>query len=767
MHEESSKHTSTATSTVVPTSPAPPFPIGLVAVAVLLSAWRLSMPGGVYCGIGLAENVPWELLPLGSILLLAGCAALPLRRFSAGASKCMRAGVWIVLGAMVVIHGLDVSISNSFADRFRLLWISKFWRESRLIAEIIARSYLVLGLAVFAMLAAVRIRLGSVWPARVVVAATGILAAAFVFELRSSSECFRRPLVLRLILSELLEKDSSADSYPQDMMLAATERYRAQSRFSGVPENRSIIVVLMESLSSSHSARVSGLKGIVPDFDELSEQGRLFTNFFSNYVDSEGGLVALLSAVPPLEILGGSAFLHRDYASLPSVVSEMKRRGYQTEFLASTPIGFLQKVDYLHGIGFDLANGRDEVPRFIAAPRFAFASPSDEVLYEELLERVGLRRAAGRPFFFVTVTGSSHLPWHDPRGKRNSEASVMGYSAERLKGFVEKLRATGYLDSGYLLIMGDHRAMTPISEEELNRFGESAIGRVPLLILGPGIEPGQIDTRFFQEADLFPKLAEAIDSDAPLSPYITFVTSARSMGPIGFRSARTRQVLIFAESDGGRHAGVANLVGAKIDWRVQPPQPLNATTIAEGIQAQRAAQHSLRFGADRSCAPLGVGMLPDPGQRGIRVAAHENGGQFRPIDHTPPIFTTTWTHLKQPNLQTLIPGHPTNFTLQLNSYFEAPADGRYLFSFLVDDGLCLFIDGQLVVDATVLGSGYPVESAVQLTKGLHEFELQLFQLGGVASISADWVQPKFNSEFDGDDVRVPIPPERFVLPSPQ
>ena len=61
-----------------------------------------------------------------------------------------------------------------------------------------------------------------------------------------------------------------------------------------------IILLIVESLSSINSKKVSGIPGFLEGFDELAEEGVLFKNFFANHQASEGGLIALLGGFPPM-----------------------------------------------------------------------------------------------------------------------------------------------------------------------------------------------------------------------------------------------------------------------------------------------------------------------------------------------------------------------------------------------------------------------------------------------------------------------------------
>ena len=119
----------------------------------------------------------------------------------------------------------------------------------------------------------------------------------------------------------------------------------------------------------------------------------LFRNFFANYEASEGGIVSLLSGVPPLHFPTASTNTFAEYALQRGITESFKRRGYRCEFLTSVPLQFISMDAYARSpnVGLTFAGGQHEIPRMKDAPHFAFESPADHVLYEELLERLDSR----------------------------------------------------------------------------------------------------------------------------------------------------------------------------------------------------------------------------------------------------------------------------------------------------------------------------------------------------------------------------------------
>jgi len=69
-----------------------------------------------------------------------------------------------------------------------------------------------------------------------------------------------------------------------------------------------------------------------------------------------------------------------------------------------------------------------------------------------------------------------------------------------------------------LLVLGDHRSMTPIKPGEYEKFGESAYARVPAWLFGQtGLPAGPIDQPF-QQTDLIPSVLRLAGSESCRTP---------------------------------------------------------------------------------------------------------------------------------------------------------------------------------------------------------------------------------------------------------
>ena len=113
-----------------------------------------------------------------------------------------------------------------------------------------------------------------------------------------------------------------------------------------------VILVVFESLSMYHSALFSGINDWMPEFDAVSKTGVRFTNFYANGVTSEQGLVALLTGEPPIAKGKEAKTLFEQFRNPADSVPRMLRGlGYDTLFLTTGNLGFLDKGKWLKDIG--------------------------------------------------------------------------------------------------------------------------------------------------------------------------------------------------------------------------------------------------------------------------------------------------------------------------------------------------------------------------------------------------------------------------------
>lgn len=274
---------------------------------------------------------------------------------------------------------------------------------------------------------------------------------------------------------------------------------------AGKNKRPDIILLVVESLSSSQSQFFSGINNFTSHFDSIAEQNLSFTNFIANGASTDQGLVALLLGIFPLPAVDSA---HRGpfqgYHSGDSLPFFLKKYGYKTYFLTTGDLSFTNKGEWLDKIGFDVIEG-DEVPEYKKWPRYAFNAAPDEALYNRAEKLIKMIKSNGRPDFIVLETVSSHLPFVDPNGQSGTEESVIRYVDQQMGVFYIKLIDLSFFENGLLIITGDHRIMAPLSKAEIRKYGDSAFARIPLVVVDGGKRKGKNST-YFQQTDLYSSL---------------------------------------------------------------------------------------------------------------------------------------------------------------------------------------------------------------------------------------------------------------------
>jgi lipoteichoic acid synthase len=516
---------------------------------------------------------------------------------------------------------------------------------------------------------------------------------------------------------------------------------------------KNIILVIVESLSAADSERTSGIRDLLPQFDALSREGMLFRNFFANYEASEGGIVSLLSGVPPVHFPTASTNTFGEYALQRSVTEELSRQGYACEFLTTVPLQFISMNAYVMSprVGFSQAGGQREIARFRDAPRFAFESPADHVLYEELLARLDSRPPDSRqPVFLTAVTASSHAPYIDPRGQMNLERNVWAYVEDELWWLYNELDRRRFFENGLLIVTSDHRKMRPIRQAERDRFGDSAKARVPLVLIGRGVPKDTLDDRLFQQSDLLRMLDRAVQPGATLSPFVLWVE--RYLFGLGIAS-NAANLEVFFSSNQAREGFRLKLHGAEIEWLKPPPDPL---PIERAIHRQRAIQQATRAGSISSTAlKFGRDLQPSGTAHGMLLGFSTDVDLSRdPDDPRGSLKALTTGSLELEHVLSVAGGHDGPYTLTARAFLPIPADGAYWFSLFADDEGCLAIDKQVV-----LGCQRGVNQGVALlTAGVHRLDLRFVARDGSTRLDLKWLPP-------GEKAFVGFPQASLILPA--
>ncbi len=527
-------------------------------------------------------------------------------------------------------------------------------------------------------------------------------------------------------------------------------------------QDSNIILLIVESLSSINSFKVSGERDLLRRFDTLSEEGVLFRNFFANHAASEGGIISLLSGVPPLHYPGATPLMFDEFAMQPSVIGEYRQRGYFTEFLTNADLGFIGMDRYISGLNFDRARGWDEVPAMEQAPKIVQHAPSDRYLYAEALDRAeqlnAKRDESGRPWFMAIATVSTHLPYTHPEGGEDTPGAVWAWSLEQLESFYRGLQDQGFFKNGILLISGDHRQMRPLTNQETKRYGDSAKARIPLLVIGEVLPAGVIDNRCFQQSDLLRLLKRVGQPDLELSPQPVWVERYnRVYGKVD----SINRFSVFNSTDQGKHEMPVLMSGIEISWIGK--RPSFSRKIEASAHAQRSRHQFIRTGGKPGCAPdFSRWPLQPSVQPGLQLSVVQ-GGNFDVVPDRE--FDDKNFHVMDEIAFPSSAANGVDLVLGFRTYLLAENAGLYWFRTAPANRACMGIDQTLVLDQLMPGPG--TQGSIELEAGLHAMDLRFLVKGEPAADqppapSLQWVTPgqiRWHwMDIPARQFRLPVPP---------
>ncbi|MEF2175773.1 MAG: sulfatase-like hydrolase/transferase, partial [Candidatus Absconditabacteria bacterium] len=289
----------------------------------------------------------------------------------------------------------------------------------------------------------------------------GVFVALFIMPIQLSSNYAKQNLFSDNIFQTNLELDYIKKN--KDAKELSIEYEQRFEYFSGNKSNTNIILLIVESLSSIDSYRNSEIKDYMPKLDLISQDGMLLTNLKANGNTTDGGMVAILQGVETIPYSLNTTIYNNYFNPTSTIPQFFNEIGYKSIFLTTGPLDFLDKGSYLKTIGFEEIIGRDIFPN---EKTYTFWSPPDEVLYDYGLSLI---KKQTKPFFLNMLTISSHLSYDTPYGKSKEE--MYKYVDDKLGDFYNGLKEIDYFDNGILVIVGDHRKMTPLEQGELEKYG--------------------------------------------------------------------------------------------------------------------------------------------------------------------------------------------------------------------------------------------------------------------------------------------------------
>lgn len=259
-----------------------------------------------------------------------------------------------------------------------------------------------------------------------------------------------------------------------------------------------IILFILESFTADVIAPLGGLKNITPNFNQISKEGILFTNFYASGDRTDKGLISILSgypAQPQTSIIK----IPSKTQHLPYLNHHLLNLGYTTSFVYGGDIDFANFRSYLASSRFDHITADEDFPEEHNKSKWGV---HDHIVFQQAFQECD---TTTQPFFKVILSLSSHEPFDVPmvpyfpgKDPENLFLNSCYYTDQCIGDFVLKAKASAWWRNTVIIFVADHGHRHPGNKElqEKERF------RIPLLMIGGAIKKDSLINTFASQTDI-------------------------------------------------------------------------------------------------------------------------------------------------------------------------------------------------------------------------------------------------------------------------
>ena len=267
---------------------------------------------------------------------------------------------------------------------------------------------------------------------------------------------------------------------------------------------KNVVIITLESLSSSYMAHGGNPLNITPQLDRLAERGLFLSNLHATGNRTVRGLEATSLAIPPLP--GHSIIWRKHNQNLETLGAVLADHGYTSHFMYGGYARFDNMDAYFGGNHYqpiDRSQFPDKYRGFGNIWGLA-----DEHLYDYALEQMDRDAANGKPFLMHLMTTSNHTPFTFPEGRidlkrgRNGAVKYADYAVGR---FIDMARNKPWFKDTVFVLVADHcassKGRTSLPPENYH---------IPAILYSPAHIRPHTDHRLASQIDLVPTVLDLL-----------------------------------------------------------------------------------------------------------------------------------------------------------------------------------------------------------------------------------------------------------------
>jgi phosphoglycerol transferase MdoB-like AlkP superfamily enzyme len=233
------------------------------------------------------------------------------------------------------------------------------------------------------------------------------------------------------------------------------------------PEIKNVIMVVMESTSAEYVQPYASQYKITPYLEKHLSQSIVFDNIYAHAPSTNNSMVSILGSMYPWLSYDCVTKEHPDI-KIPTLSSELKKKGYRTAFFNSADNRFQKANEFLANRKFDEIKDCNSMQ---CKDRFEVKSESwkyldgkdDECTANDLTNWI--KKKSKQPFFAMMWTYQTHYPYFVSGEEKvynesdpvfNRYLNAVHHNDFVLGKILNELKANGLSESTLVIVVGDH-----------------------------------------------------------------------------------------------------------------------------------------------------------------------------------------------------------------------------------------------------------------------------------------------------------------------
>ncbi|TKC05994.1 LTA synthase family protein [Pedobacter frigoris] len=245
-----------------------------------------------------------------------------------------------------------------------------------------------------------------------------------------------------------------------------------------------VVLVIIESFTADLIKTLGGEDGITPNFENLIDQGVLFSNVYSTGSRTDKGLVGTLAGFPTLAA-GSIVKWPEKMQKLPAISQTLFKNGYHTSFFYGGESEFDNYKAFILSHNYQNLVDRNDFKNAGGTSWGQF----DEVVFARQTEELNKEP---QPFFSTLLTLTNHEPYGLPGaykfGKADNVAkfkSTAHYTDSCINAYLNNAKKQAWYKNTLFVFIADHGHLLPRNNQEI--FNPRRY-HIPLLFYGDVIK---------------------------------------------------------------------------------------------------------------------------------------------------------------------------------------------------------------------------------------------------------------------------------------